>query len=93
MLNTHVDAFSHVSDKSDNRICLKIKQKNDNLLEAKSSDDMLELLCDHIILASGASPSIDLAKNSGIEIDKVDIFRKVDNILISFLGSRWNSLR
>lgn len=61
LLNTNIDSFSSISTKPGNRIRLNIRQKN---------EDVHELLCDHLILASGALPAIDLAKNSGLELDK-----------------------
>ncbi|CAK5009066.1 unnamed protein product [Meloidogyne enterolobii] len=68
LLNTKIDAFSAVSDKYGNRVRLKISQESENS-PSNSSNSLDELLCDHLILASGAMPAIELAKNSRLDLD------------------------
>lgn len=74
LLNTDFVSFSYIqSDQNGNRIRIKIK-KNDDSPEVKNPNTIHELLCDHLIIASGASPATDLALTSGLQVDKVRIF-------------------
>uniref|UniRef100_A0A914KPU3 FAD/NAD(P)-binding domain-containing protein n=1 Tax=Meloidogyne incognita TaxID=6306 RepID=A0A914KPU3_MELIC len=87
LLNTKIDAFSAVLDKSSTRVRLKINQENENSL-ANSSGGLDEILCDHLILASGAMPAIELAKNSRLDLDN-DLGGIVANEFMHVKGNVW----
>uniref|UniRef100_A0A915M8Q9 FAD/NAD(P)-binding domain-containing protein n=1 Tax=Meloidogyne javanica TaxID=6303 RepID=A0A915M8Q9_MELJA len=87
LLNTKIDAFSAVSDKYGSRVRLKITQESENSA-SNSSNSLNELFCDHLILASGAMPAIELAKNSRLDLDN-DLGGIVADEFMHVKGNVW----
>uniref|UniRef100_A0A914LBJ7 FAD/NAD(P)-binding domain-containing protein n=1 Tax=Meloidogyne incognita TaxID=6306 RepID=A0A914LBJ7_MELIC len=87
LLNTKIDAFSAVSDKYGSRVRLKITQESENSA-SNSSNSLNGLFCDHLILASGAMPAIELAKNSRLDLDN-DLGGIVADEFMHVKGNVW----